>query len=145
MANGTNPPKIMKYLGDCYDSLDELVFVKDKDGNKNIKLANEMIAKDKERLMLSEEFSLEGEVEKYLNNLTEAMRLTLKLKMQDGYQTAGNWEVDKPRHDWLFYYPAQTDVTVTQIYWTEESEAALEDLSGGQEVRTCYIASSVNR
>ena len=132
----------MKYLGDCYDSLDELVFVKDKDGNKNIKLANEMIAKDKERLMLSEEFSLEGEVEKYLNNLTEAMRLTLKLKMQDGYQTAGNWEVDKPRHDWLFYYPAQTDVTVTQIYWTEESEAALEDLSGGQEVIThcfCYF------
>ena len=27
LANGTNPPKIMKYLGDCYDSLDELVFV----------------------------------------------------------------------------------------------------------------------
>lgn len=133
LANGTNPPKIMKYLGDCYDSLDELVFVKDEQGNKNIKLANEMVAKDKERLMLAEPFPLEGEVERYLNNLTEAMRYTLKLKMQDGYHTAGNWEVDKPRHEWLFYYPAQTVVTTTQIYWTEETETALEDLSGGQE------------
>jgi dynein heavy chain len=133
LANGTNPPKIMKYLGDCYDSLDELVFVKDENGNKNIKLADEMIAKDKERLKLFEPFALEGEVERYLNNLTEAMRTTLKIKMQDGYTTAGLWEVEKPRHEWLFYYPAQTVVTTTQIYWTEETETALDDLSGGQE------------
>ena len=133
LANGTNPPKIMKYLGDCYDSLDELVFVTDEAGVANTKLANEMVAKDKERLMLSEPFHLEGEVERYLNNLTEAMKHTLKLKMMDGYTTAGNWEVDKPRQEWLFYYPAQVVVTTTQIYWTEETETALEDLSGGQE------------
>ena len=133
LANGTNPPKIMKYLGDCYDSLDELVFVKDEAGVPNTKLANEMVAKDKERLMLSEPFHLEGEVERYLNNLTDAMKHTLKLKMLDGYTTAGNWEVDKPRHEWLFYYPAQVVVTTTQTYWTEETETALEDLSGGQE------------
>lgn len=133
LANGTNPPKIMRYLGDCYDSLDELVFVKDAEGKPNIHLANEMVAKDRERLMLSEAFPLEGEVERYLNNLTEAMRITLKLKMQDGYNTAAHWEVDKPRHEWLFYYPAQTVVTCTQIYWTEEVEASLEDLASGQE------------
>mmetsp|Transcript_15916 Transcript_15916/g.14397 ORF Transcript_15916/g.14397 Transcript_15916/m.14397 type:complete len:331 (+) Transcript_15916:3-995(+) len=79
LANGTNPPKIMKYLGDCYDSLNELTFFSDEKGVKNIKLAVEMIAKDGERLPLSEPFPLEGEVERYLNNLTEAMRLTLKL------------------------------------------------------------------
>ena len=133
LANGTNPPKIMKYLGDCYDSLDELVFVKNEDGTKNIKLANEMVAKDKERLMLAENFPLEGEVERYLNNLTEAMRRTLMLKMQEGYNTAAHWEVDKPRHLWLFDYPAQVVVTNTQIYWTEESEAALDEVAGGQE------------
>ena len=133
LANGTNPPKIMKYLGDCYDSLDELVFVKDAEGKPNIKLANEMIAKDKERLELFEPFPLEGEVERYLNNLTEAMRYTLKQKMLEGYNSAANWEMDKPRHLWLFDFPAQTVVTCTQIYWTEESETSLEDLSGGQE------------
>ena len=133
LANGTNPPKIMKYLGDCYDALTNLVFVTDAQGNTSSKVVNEMIAKDKERLMMFEEFTLEGEVERYLNNLTEAMRYTLKMKLLDGYNTAANWEVDKARHEWLFYYPAQTVVTATQIYWTEESEAALEDLSGGQE------------
>jgi len=135
LANGTNPPKIMKYLGDCYDSLAELVFVTDAEGKKNIKLAEEMIAKDGERIKLSENFPLEGEVERYLNNLTEAMRITLKLKMQEGYDTAATWDSDRdlPRHKWLFNFPAQTVVTTTQIYWTEETEASLEELGGGQE------------
>ena len=76
---------------------------------------------------------MDGEIERYLNNLTDAMKLTLKIKMKDGYGTAANWEVDKPRHEWLFLYPAQAVVTNTQIYWTEECETSLEDLSGGQE------------
>ncbi len=76
---------------------------------------------------------MEGEIERYLNNLTEAMRVTLRYKLQDAYNGAGAWEVDKPRHEWLFYYPAQAVVTTTQIYWTEEAETSLEDLAGGQE------------
>jgi dynein heavy chain, axonemal len=133
LANGTNPPKIMKYLGDCYDALNDLTFVTDEAGNQSTKIVNEMVAKDKERLMMFEPFVMEGEVERYLNNLTEAMRYTLKMKLLDGYNTAANWEVDKARHEWLFFYPAQTVVTATQIYWTEESENALDDLAGGQE------------
>ena len=133
LANGTNPPKIMKYLGDCYDSLNELTLVVDDKGVQNSKLANEMIAKDGERMMLNEEFSLEGEIERYLNNLTEAMRDTLKESMRSGYNAAANWELDKPRHLWLFDFPAQVVVTCTQMYWTEETEIALEDLAGGQE------------
>ena len=133
LANGTNPPKIMKYLGDCFDSLNLLTFVKDDKGVENPKLANEMIAKDGERMMLYEEFSLEGEVEIYLNSLTVAMKFTLKDKMREGYNAAGSWEVDKPRHLWLFDFPAQIVVTCTQMYWTEESEIALEDVAGGQE------------
>ena len=41
-----------------------------------------MIAKDGERMPLFEEFDLEGEVERYLNGLTEAM--TLREKMRRG-------------------------------------------------------------
>ena len=52
LANGTNPPKIMKYLGDCYDSLDELTFVVDEQGQRNIKVVNEMVAKVSEINML---------------------------------------------------------------------------------------------
>lgn len=43
LANGTNPPKIMPYLGDCYDSLANLIFVTLEDGSKSTKTANEMV------------------------------------------------------------------------------------------------------
>ena len=46
---------------------------------------------------------------------------------------AANWVDDKPRHLWLFDFPAQIVVTCTQAYWTEEAEIALDDLAGGQE------------
>ena len=51
-------------------------------------------------MKLSEPFPLEGEVERYLNNLTEAMRVTLKLKMNEGYDSAATWDSDRdlPRH-----------------------------------------------
>jgi dynein heavy chain len=134
LANGTNPPRIMKYLGDCFDALNLLTFTVDPaTGQENTKRAHEMIAKDGERMPLFEEFDLEGEVERYLNGLTEAMRLTLREKMREGYNAAANWELDKPRHLWLFDFPAQIVVTCTQAYWTEEAEIALDDLAGGQE------------
>ena len=133
LANGTNPPRIMKYLGDCFDSLNELIFVKNEDGTDNIKLANEMIAKDGERCMLVEEFALEGEVERYLTGLTENMRMTLRDRMKNGYDSAATWDQDNPREMWLSDIAAQVVVTSTQMYWTEESELALDDLSGGQE------------
>lgn len=43
LANGTNPPKIMPYLGDCYDSLANLTFVTLEDGSKSSKTVNEMV------------------------------------------------------------------------------------------------------
>lgn len=61
LANGTNPPKIMPYLGDCYDSLANLRFVKGQDGSPSIKTVDEMIAKDRERVLLKEPFTMEGE------------------------------------------------------------------------------------
>ena len=39
LANGTNPPKIMPYLGDCYDSLANLIFIRDEaTGGRRIQL-----------------------------------------------------------------------------------------------------------
>lgn len=43
LANGTNPPKIMPYLGDCYDSLANLTFVPLEDGTTSSKTINEMV------------------------------------------------------------------------------------------------------
>ena len=140
LANGTNPPKIMPYLGDCFDSLANLTFVPAEGSTAetprtSMTTTDKMVAKDREVVPLVELFSMEGEVEGYLNRLTDMMMLTLRNIMNKGIETAVDWDVNKdmPRHKWLFHYPAQVVLTGTQISWTEESEAALEELEGGQE------------
>ena len=133
LANGTNPPKIMPYLGDCYDSLANLDFVTLEDGKKSSKTVNKMIAKDGEVVQLHENFTMNGEVEVYLNRLTESMRKSLKVILSDAIEKAVNWDIDTPRHEWLFNYPAQLCITGTQIYWTDETQLALEEYEGGQE------------
>lgn len=133
LANGTNPPKIMPYLGDCYDALANLRFVRLEDGNMSDKIVDTMVAKDGEEVPLHENFSLEGEVEAYLNRLTESMRKSLKIILSDAVEKAVNWEIDTPRHEWLFNYPAQLCLTGAQIFWTDETQMALEEYEGGQE------------
>ena len=70
-----------------------------------------MIAKDRERVPLKEPFTMEGEVENYLNQLTDVVATTLRVNMEEGIDTAVNWEVEKPRDQWLFDYPAQIVLT----------------------------------
>ena len=133
LANGTNPTKIMPYLGDCYDALADLSFVLLEDGTTSEKTTDTMIAKDGEKVSLHDQFTMEGEVENYLNRLTAVMQHSLKIILSDAIEKAVNWEIETPRHEWLFNYPAQLCITGTQIYWTDETQLALEEYEGGQE------------
>merc|ERR1711871_46007 len=92
-----------------------------------------MVAKDGERIPMPEKFHMIGAVEDWLNKLTVAMQETLMSQLNDALETAVNWEVDKPRHLWLFDWPAQIVLTGTSICWTEETQASLEEFEGGQE------------
>ena len=133
LANGTDPSKITRYLGDCYDALADLRFVELEDGTRSCDTVDAMIAKDGEQVELSEPFRMEGELEHYLNDLTEAMRSSLRHILSGALEKAVNWEIEVPRHEWLFDYPAQVCITGTQIYWTEETTQALEEYESGQE------------
>ena len=84
---------------------------------------------------MHEPFTMEGEVELYLNKLTDAMQITLRHQMLKGIEDGVNWETSEelPRHKWCFKYPAQVVLTGSLIYWTEETEQALEELEGGKE------------
>jgi len=44
-----------------------------------------------------------------------------------------NWETEEPRHLWLNERKAQVVLAASQIFWTEETQRALEELEGGQE------------
>jgi dynein heavy chain len=137
LSNGNNPPRIMPFIGDCYDSLNCLTQPQDDpayaDDERWKKVGLEMIAKDGERIMLPDEFEMVGAVEDWLNSLTEAMMNCLRLQLDAAVEQAVNWAVEKPRHLWLFDFPAQVVLCGTMIYWTEEAEVALEELEGGQE------------
>jgi len=67
-------------------------------------------------------FTMEGDVENYLNNSTVAMQKSLKIIFSDAIEKAASWEIESPRHEWLFNctYPAQLFMTGSQIYWTDE-------------------------
>jgi dynein heavy chain len=137
LSNGNNPPKIMPFIGDCYDSLKKLI---QPDPEKEpefkdtwFRSGHTMVAKDGEVIKLPEMFKMEGAVEDWLNLLTEAMRECLKSQLDKALELAAQWEVEKPRQLWLFDWPAQVVLTGTQIFWTEETEQCLEEYEGGQE------------
>lgn len=135
LSNGNNPPRIMPFIGDCYDSLNKLDQPEnDPEYAENwATIGKTMVAKDGERIDLPEDFVMLGAVEVWLNDLTEAMRMCLRLQIDKALELAAQWEVEKPRHRWLFDWPAQVVLTGTQIIWTEETEMSLEEFEGGQE------------
>ena len=62
----------------------------------------------------------EGPVEQWLGQLVCHMRDQLRELLKRAKFTADYWNVEKPRHVWLFDYPAQIALTASQIIWTEE-------------------------
>lgn len=148
LSNGNNPPKVMPHIGDCFDGvkyleLQEPEEEEHKDGedehegqNKPKPIANvatKMISKDGEVVPLLSLFTMLGAVEHWLTELVGFMQDTLRERLEHSLDTAANWEVDKPREQWLFDYPAQIVLVASQIFWTEECEGALEELENGQE------------
>lgn len=63
------------------------------------------------------------------------MRESLKRLLKEGYEAGAEWDLvkEKARHHWVKQYVAQVVCTGSQVYWTEETEYALEELEGGQE------------
>ncbi len=64
---------------------------------------------------------------------------TISFVLEQSIESAVNWDVEKPRHEWLRDYPAQVVLTACLVYWTEECQAALDELEAGQEdsVKKC--------
>ena len=96
-------------------------------------MATRMISKDGEIVDFHAPFVISGAVERWLNELTRMQQESLKTIAEAAVEAAVNWEVDRPRHMWLDDYPAQVALVGSQIYWTEETQAALEEHEAGAE------------
>ena len=86
-----------------------------------------------EYVPLHEEFLCAGAVENWLTRLVQRMRDTLKDILARAKFTADHWEIEKPRHRWLFDYPAQIALTASQIIWTEEVGSQFDAFQDGNE------------
>ena len=128
--------------GNCFDNIAKLSFV-ERDG-KPSKTATGMHSKEgEEYVALSEDFDCVGAVEDWLNRLVTAMRTTLMDILSKAKFTADHWEIEKPRHKWLFDYPAQLALTASQIIWTEEVNSQFDAFADGNEQAMKEYASKV--
>jgi|TARA_B110000285_G_C15141731_1_gene631239 dynein heavy chain len=134
LSNGNNPEKVDDYLGDCFDGMKCLCFVKGPGIPYPSKRAKGMWSKEDEYVPFSAEFLMAGAVENYLCDLERCMQTNLRDQLEVAKTTADNWEIsDRKRHEWLEDYCAQIALLATQVMWTEETVRAFDELDGGSE------------
>jgi len=106
LSNGNNPEKVDEYLGDCFDGMKSLDFVRGPGIPTPSKSAKGMWSKEGEYVPFSSVFTCTGAVENYLCDLERMMQVTLRDVLETAKTTADNWDIDKKRHDWLEDYCA---------------------------------------
>ena len=74
-----------------------------------------MISKDKEKVLFPGIFEMRGAVEIWLNDLVSYMQSILRHILVDTISETALWEVNKPREEWIFAYPAQLCLAASQI------------------------------
>ncbi|XP_076154706.1 dynein axonemal heavy chain 17-like isoform X2 [Alosa pseudoharengus] len=128
LSNGNDPVEVSKHLSKLFDSLANLKFHKDDDGNP-IKEAMGMYSQDNEYVGFDKDCDCSGQVEMWLNRVLDRMVETLRAEFGEAVQT---YE-EKAREQWLFDYPAQVALATTQIWWTTEVGIAFARQEEGYE------------
>ena len=75
LSNGSNPPKIVPFLGDCFDSLSHLDFLPAEGESGISNVATRMRAKDGEEIDFYKHFVISGPVENWLNDLNKMQQV----------------------------------------------------------------------
>lgn len=133
LSNGYDPQCVQKHLGDCFDAIKSLEYIKKEDGKFSNKAVGMYDKDGAEYVEWPEPFVAEGPVEEWLNRLVKHQQDSLRELMARAKHTADNWEVEKVRQEWLFDYPAMIALTASQIIWTEETGGAFDSLTDGNE------------
>jgi len=116
LSNGTNPPKVCEFIGDCFDGLKSIIFNPAASVNEIPKTANALLSKDGEVVPFTvEDFTCDGAVENWLSRLEQKMRHTLYEVLDQSKATSDFWDnIDgKNREDWCADYPSQCALLTT--------------------------------
>ncbi|XP_070067151.1 dynein beta chain, ciliary [Drosophila virilis] len=115
LSNGNNPAMVSRHLTKLYDSIGKLNLI------AGTRQAGGMVAKELEEYVpFLQNCDCSGKVEVWLNRVTDKMRETLRDQLRRSLTQYDH----KPRHVWIFEWPAQPALVGTQIMWTAETNDA---------------------
>ncbi|XP_017869001.1 PREDICTED: dynein beta chain, ciliary-like [Drosophila arizonae] len=115
LSNGNSPAMVSRHLTKLYDSVGKLNLI------AGTRQAGGMVAKELEEYVpFLQNCDCSGKVEVWLNRVTDKMRETLRDQLRRSLTQYDH----KPRHVWIFEWPAQPALVGTQIMWTAETNDA---------------------
>ncbi|KAL4487471.1 hypothetical protein ABPG72_006991 [Tetrahymena utriculariae] len=117
LAKAGDIEAIQRNLKKCFDGIYRLNI----DSNNSIK---GMISPEGETIEFNKFFTAKGEVEKWLLQVQEQMRESLKKAIKKGKQDID--KDNKERRDWVLQHPAQVVATVSNIMWTQSTEIFIQ-------------------
>lgn len=124
LSNGNDPIAVGKHLTKLYDSIKRLQYV----GNNRYALGMHSKEHDEFVTFLSD-CDCSGRVEGWLNKVTQVMRSTLHALFAKSVEVYD----EKPREMWVFDWPAQVALCITQIYWSIEVNECFQKIDEGFE------------
>lgn len=124
LSNSSEPSIVCRHLSKLYDSMKQLKY------RFNSKQAVGMYSKDhNEYVPFNIECNCNGKVELWLNALTTTMRSTLRQLFGESLAAYPM----KARDKWIFEWPAQVALCITQIFWSSEMHAIFQRIEDGYE------------
>lgn len=136
------------YIGSLFDGIGKLDFCLSSKQKSLVKKTGEIIApaafkgakamvsKDKERIDFPSVFEMNGNVERWLNELVSFAQTALRGELANSMDASTVWDSTlpgDPREEWVFTAAAQICLLSSQIVWTDDLEKALEKYENGNE------------
>ncbi|KAF5834390.1 hypothetical protein DUNSADRAFT_8976 [Dunaliella salina] len=128
LSKGSNPQLIMRHLPKNFDSVHNLTFRLDENGEPT-KVATHMHSGEGEVVEFDADCVCDGAVETWLQNVVDSMQMALRAE----YRRALDAYDELPRTQWIFKFSAQNTIVVTRTFFTQEVNEAFEELEEGNE------------
>ena len=113
LSNGNNPIKVMQHMSKCFQAIEKLQLDNENPPpNVRPKAEGMHSCVGKEYVKFSSDLPLEGKVEQYMTDIIQKMRSELRGILHNSVKAYNN---PKKRHEWLFDWPSQLILVVSQV------------------------------
>ena len=121
LSQTKDPRAVQPHLRKCFEAIDKVAFDEDPSSDSGLKITVRFSGEG-ERVEWDDKVCPEGSVEHWLTDVESMMRASVNtqvgLSVADYAQTA--------RPEWVLKWPGQIILACDQVYWTQESEEAIE-------------------